>query len=189
MKKLPGKKKERKLTTKERMFVAEYEKDWNASRAAVAVGYSEKSAAKLGSRLVHKSGIVEEIQKRIDGRLRKMGVERERFFKEVTRIAYSDIGKLFNEDGSLKNPSEMDEDTRAALSSIQVLEEFEGSGESRSQIGWTKKIRMWDKTKALEFIGKHLHLFNGDRDGDDRPNVIFQTININKPANSGLSEE
>ena len=43
-------------------------------------------------------------------------------------------------------------ETAAAVSSVEVREEFEGQGESRKLVGYTKKIK-WDKTAAI----KHGH--------------------------------
>ena len=53
----------------------------------------------------------------------------------------------------------MPEALRLAISSIEVFEEFEGSGKDRVYIGDTKKLKIWDKVKALELLGKHLKLF------------------------------
>lgn len=55
------------MTTKQARFVEEYPKDWNATRAAVRAGYSEKTAAQMGYKLVHKSSEVREaLRQRLD---------------------------------------------------------------------------------------------------------------------------
>ena len=59
----------------------------------------------------------------------------------------------------MKNLSELDDDTAAALSGIETLEEFEGAGGDRCLVGHTKKVRSWDKGRALELLGKHLGMF------------------------------
>ena len=50
------------LTPKQRRFVEEYCKDWNATRAAIAAGYSERTACSIGSENLRKP----EIKKAID---------------------------------------------------------------------------------------------------------------------------
>lgn len=57
-----------KLTDKQIAFCIEYIKDWNATRAAIAAGYSEKTARNIASENLAKPYIadyIEEIQKDI----------------------------------------------------------------------------------------------------------------------------
>lgn len=78
----------------------------------------------------------------------------EKLLRELARAGFSDIRKLYDEKGNLKNVADLDDATAAALNSIEVFEEFEGFGRERHQIGVTKKIKMIDKLKALELYGK-----------------------------------
>lgn len=50
------------LTDKQRVFVHEYLKDWNATRAAAAAGYSEATSRQQGSRLLSNVVIKKYIQ-------------------------------------------------------------------------------------------------------------------------------
>lgn len=57
-----------KLTDKQRIFCIEYLKHWNATKAAIAAGYSEKSAEVIGFENLRKPKIakfIEEAQKDI----------------------------------------------------------------------------------------------------------------------------
>jgi phage terminase small subunit len=49
------------LTPRERMFIAEYPVDWNATQAAIRAGYSAKSAKHIGHELTRKPKISEAI--------------------------------------------------------------------------------------------------------------------------------
>lgn len=54
-----------KLSIRQKKFVMEYMKDYNASQAAIRAGYSENTAASQGSRLLSKANIsrvVKELQ-------------------------------------------------------------------------------------------------------------------------------
>ena len=53
--------KKRRLTNRQRAFVAEYLRDFNASRAARAVGYSERSARAIGQENLTKPDIAQAI--------------------------------------------------------------------------------------------------------------------------------
>ena len=52
-----------KLTVKQQIFVDEYIIDFNATRAAIAAGYSEKTASRMGSENLSKPVIQEAIAK------------------------------------------------------------------------------------------------------------------------------
>lgn len=149
----------RKLTPKQERFCQLYTVHWNATRAAREAGYSEKSASVQGYDLLN----IPLVQKRIDElkehALKEIGVSRERILLELTRIATVDIGQAFDEMGQLKPLGEIPEDVRRAIAGIEVNEIFDGQGEQKSVIGLAKKIKLWDKPKSLELIGKHLRLF------------------------------
>lgn len=83
----------------------------------------------------------------------------ESVLSEVKRMSKADVRTLFHEDGRLKLPHEWDEATAKCVASIEVDELFEGAGKERAQVGWTKKIKLWDKLKANELMGKHLAMW------------------------------
>lgn len=81
-------------------------------------------------------------------------------FEQLMRLAKSKLRTLFNEDGSLKLPHEWPEEADAFVASIETEELFEGVGQDRIHIGYTKKVKLWDKLKSIEMLGKKLGLFN-----------------------------
>lgn len=82
------------------------------------------------------------------------GVTVERTMKELERISFFDPAKLYDENGNLKNIPDMDEDVRRAIAGIDVMEEYEGTGKDRKFIGYTKKIRFWNKVEANKELCK-----------------------------------
>jgi phage terminase small subunit len=85
-----------------------------------------------------------------------------RVLQEIARIALFDPRKLFFDDGTPKPITSLDDDTAAALAGLDVTEEFEGSGEDRKFVGYTKKYKIADKNTALEKLAKHLGLYEKD---------------------------
>lgn len=85
-----------------------------------------------------------------------------RVLLEASRLATFDPRKLFRDDGSPKPITELDDDTAAALAGLDVVEEFEGSGEDRKFVGYTKKYKVADKNSALEKLFKHHGLYERD---------------------------
>ena len=148
-----------KLTPKQARFVAEYLVDLNATQAAIRAGYSERTAAAQGVRLLRNVKVRDAVAAAQGKRESRTEVTQDMVIRELARIAFSDMRKLYREDGSMKNLSELDDDTAAAISGIETLEEFEGAGGDRCLVGHTKKVRPWDKGRALELLGKHLGMF------------------------------
>lgn len=89
----------------------------------------------------------------------KSEITAERVLKAILRIAEADPRNFFDKNGNLKDIKDLDDAEAFALSHVDVDEIFSGSGHDKVKIGETKKIRTWDKTKALELLGKHLALF------------------------------
>jgi hypothetical protein len=72
---------------------------------------------------------------------------------EAERIGKVDPLKVISTTGTILPMDKIDEDTRRAIASIKVYEEFEGQGESRVKIGETVELKFWPKAPALELAG------------------------------------
>jgi hypothetical protein len=48
------------------------------------------------------------------------------------------------------------------VASVEVVEEFAGTGAKRVQIGWVKKVKLWDKNPSIEKAMKFLGMFEKD---------------------------
>lgn len=75
------------LTSKQACFVAEYLVDSNATRAAIAAGYSERTAARIGSELLTKpllKAAVNAGRKRI---AKKLELSAEKTLSDIDRVA------------------------------------------------------------------------------------------------------
>lgn len=71
--------------------------------------------------------------------------------------ACADIADLYDGEGKLKPVDEWPEVWRQGLiQGVEIEERFEGRGNGREQVGFVKKIRLSDRLKRLELIGKHI---------------------------------
>lgn len=154
-----GEGKQKALTAKQRLFAYEYIQDLNASRAARDSGYTKENADVLGPRLAKKPHIAAFIQSLMDKRAEKLGIQAEKTLEEIHRLAHSNIKGLYNDDGTIKHPLEWPDELARAVQSIEVEELFDGHGKERTWVGYTKKVKFWDKPKALELEGRHKKLF------------------------------
>lgn len=148
------------LSEEHKRFCEEYIKDRNASAAYQRAGYKATgdSARTSAWQLLQRRDIQTEIE-----RLRFPIVERAELdagavLREVGRLAFADPRKLYNPDGSLKPLDEWDPDAAACVASIETEEIWAGRGEDRRQIGVTRRVKLWDKTKALALAMDHLGL-------------------------------
>lgn len=150
------------MTNAQKRFCDEYLIDFNATRA-YKVAYpnckKDETASVNGSKLLRNTKVQEYISERQKEAEERTKVTQDMVIKELAKIAFMDIRKLYNRCGELKNIQDIDADSAGAISSLETLEEFEGYGEDREQIGDTRKVKLLDKTKALELLGKHLGMF------------------------------
>jgi hypothetical protein len=82
------------LTKREAVFVNEYVQDFNATRAAKAAGYSEKTAAQAGSRLLKSVKVAAEIHKRTKGAMAKVEAAADAAIEKLSVTAENIIAAL-----------------------------------------------------------------------------------------------
>ena len=147
------------LTAKQAAFVREYLIDSNGTQAAIRAGYSPKTAQEQASRLLSNVMVANAVKSGQDARAQDAGGTVEKVLKEIAHYAFLDPGEAFGEDGALLPIREMPEHVRRAVQSIEVLEEFEGSGQDRKFIGYTKKLKFVPKDKGTDQLGRYLKMF------------------------------
>jgi hypothetical protein len=84
---------------------------------------------------------------------------RETLLTELKKLSKSDLKKVVADDGSLLPVKDWPPEMSAAISSLEIVEEFEGKGKDKVQTGWNKKIKLWNKEKSLELLGKSISYF------------------------------
>lgn len=167
------------MTDKQKKFCDEYLLDFNATRAyrtAYPSCKSDEVAKAAGSRLLTNVNVKQYIEERKQELKKRITVTQEDVINQLARIAFGDIRKLYNENGGLKDIQNIDDDTAPIIAGIETTEEFDGYGQDREQIGYTKKIKMADKTKALDLLGKYFGIYKDKVEvSQDKP---FE-VNIN----------
>ncbi len=173
------------MTDAQKRFCDEYLIDLNATRA-YKVAYkrckSDLTARTNGSKLLTNTNIQEYISKKQKQIEKRTEVTQDMVIKELAKIAFLDIRKLYTDNGQLKNVADLDSDTAGAISSLETLEEYDGYGDDREKIGDTQKVKLLDKTKALELLGRHLGIFNDKLDlnvkeKEEKKNAISDILN------------
>lgn len=149
------------LTDKQQRFVDEYLIDLNATQAAIRAGYSEKTARAVGCENLTKPDIMNAVHNAKAKRSERTQITQDRVLKEIARLGFSDLRNVMTNGGGLLNPTEWDDDTAAAISSLEVVRQNSGEYDSdgRPIPEHVHKIKVWDKNAALEKLAKHLGIY------------------------------
>lgn len=148
------------LTEKQKRFCDEYLIDLNATQAAIRAGYSVKNADKIGSELLGKTRVSETISRKIAERSKRTGINQDRVIQELARIAFVNPQNVIDsEDASVREDAT--EDDLACIQSVKVKTMDGAKGKSVE-----REVRLNDKMKALELLGKHLGMFKNKLEVD-----------------------
>lgn len=124
--------------------------DLNATQAAIRAGYSPDTAKSIGSENLTKPDIQACIAKAMAERSKRTGVNADRVVTELAKIAFVNASDVIDADTATLKPDAAPEDT-AAIQSVKV--------KTFGEDGLEREIKMADKLKALELLGKHLGMF------------------------------
>lgn len=183
------------FTARQERFIVEYVASGNATRSAIAAGYSEGSAHVQGSQLLSNPKIVEEVERRkqaIERKvLKKFEVTREWIVEELAKLARSNMADFtaFDEEGNpVLDFSDVDRDKMAAVREITSEVYTEGRGENASRVKRTK-FSLYDKRAALMDLAK-LEGHVVDRQQLTGPNGgPLQTVNAHVVSSAELTPE
>jgi len=78
---------------------------------------------------------------------------------ELKDIGLADIRAAYDSNNTLLPVSQWPAALARTVQAVEVQEDWEGQGSNRIKIGETKRLKMWDKLRALELLGKNLKLF------------------------------
>jgi phage terminase small subunit len=181
-KKKPTKKTSRKdeLTHLQKRFVQFILKGNNQKDAYLKAGYKArgKTAYENASRLARKAKVKKAIQKGQEKANRAAEITQKRILEEYGKIAFFTIKQIYDENGKLKPVKDMDDATAAVIAAIDISHKHTHSGE----IEILKKIKAYDKIKALDSLARTQGMFN------DKLNLGMNSETLNAIL-SGLPEE
>lgn len=126
----------------------------NGKRAAIEAGFAEKGAEVTASKLLREPKVAEAIAQRAEIVAKKYELTTELAARTIYQELVFDPAKLYREDGSLKDVTELDEDTRMALVSV----EFEQIGGKDCPVT-VRKVKWAARHQAREQLMKHLGMF------------------------------
>lgn len=138
------------MTKKQKRFCEEYLIDLNATQAAIRAGYSPDTAKAIGCENLTKPDIRAHIDLVMAERSRRTGVNADRVIQELAKIAFVNATDVIDPKTATVKENALPEDT-AAIQSVKV--------KTFGEDGLEREIKMADKLKALEMLGRHLGMF------------------------------
>jgi len=142
------------VTKKQKRFVEEYLIDLNATQAAIRAGYSPITAQEQGSRMLSNVMVQTAVAKAMADRSRRTGINQDRVVLELAKIAFVNAADVIDSSNATIKSDATADDTAAIQSvKVKVIPTKDGEGIER-------EIRLNDKIKALELLGKHLGMWN-----------------------------
>lgn len=159
-----------RLTAKQKRFANEYIIDLNATQAAIRAGYTSKYANTNANKLLQNTTLAEYIQGLMDERSRRTLVTQDKVVNELANIAFADISSFLKVENNQVEVFDTDSIQHEMLAAIAEIKEG----------NYGISIKLHDKLKALELIGRHLGMFK------DKLEV---TADVNNPFEGLTTEE
>lgn len=138
------------MTKKQKRFIEEYLIDLNATQAAIRAGYSPDTAYSIGNENLKKPEIKAYIDKAMAERSKRTGVNADRVVMELAKIAFVNADDVIDFKTATVKEGARPEDM-AAIQSVKV--------KTFGEDGLEREIKMADKIKTLELLGRHLGMF------------------------------
>ena len=150
------------LTAKQERFCNEYLIDLNGKQAAIRAGFSAKTAMEQASRLLSNVKVSERIQELQQKRQKRTDITADKVIIELAKIAFFDIRKIFDDNGNLISPHDLEDEVACAIASIKTR--IEKSGPDKEDWAEIKEYRANDKLRALEMLARHFGIFAKEND-------------------------
>ena len=124
-----------------------YLSDFNISQTAQRMGMSSSSVRNI---INTNRNALDELQQ---ARQLRAKVDADYVLSSLKELNETDIGDVFNDDGSLKPISDWSPVLRRGISSLSVKEQVDDGG---ALVGRVVNVKLPDKLKTLELMGKHI---------------------------------
>ncbi len=155
------------LTDRQRNFCYCYYESFNATQAAIKAGYSEKTAAEQGCRLLKNVKVKEFLEKLREVYRTEFLLTQERVMNRHVQIALSDMRDFITEDGKLRSNYD-----GTLVKKLTIRSSTYSDGEVKKE-DRAVTIELEDRKPSLNLITKKLNL-------DPDTNIAKQRLEIEK---------
>jgi phage terminase small subunit len=163
------------LTAKQKIFADEYLIDLNATRAYKAAYprvKNNETAAANSSRMLRNAKVEDYIQKRMKDREKRTEITQDMVLKELAKIGFANITDYVTIEGPYVKVKQTEDIPSEKIGAIAGIKEGANGIE----------IKLNDKGKALELIGRHLGMWKDKME-------LSGEVNTNNPFEGLTTEE
>lgn len=148
------------MTPKQEAFCREYLIDLNGTQAAIRAGYSVKGAHVQAAQLLSNPKVSEHLQTLMMERAQRTEIDADWVLKRLAQDATADLADLYDEHGNLKPVGEWPMAFRTGLvAGVETAQERDGDDPEGNPVYVTvRKVKLMDRTKLLEMIGRHVNI-------------------------------
>ena len=144
------------MTPRQAQFVREYLIDLNGTQAAIRAGYSAKTATSAAERLLRNVDVLRAVQEAGAARAERTQINADWVLTRLDQESTADLADLYTESGALKSVHDWPLIWRQGLvAGIEAVEEKDDRG---NVIGMVQKVKLSDRIKRIELIGKHVNV-------------------------------
>jgi phage terminase small subunit len=147
------------LTAKQIAFAIAYAGCGVATQAARVAGYSPKTAAAQGCMLLKHPGVAALIDGERVARWQRLQMAGDEVLARAAVLARSNVKRMFEVDGRVKNPADLDEFDAYCVASVEAQLVFGADGAPPEEI---RKIKMRDPMPALRLLAQHHKLVGAE---------------------------
>ena len=135
------------LEEKQQLFVLEYMKDLNGTKAAIRANYAEDSAHVQASRMLSYAKVKNAIAELKAQRNERLNVDAGYVLQRLLEVDQLDVIDILDKNNNLKDVKDWPIEWRRNVSQFEVAE---------NSSGVVTKLKFPDKVKNLELIGRHI---------------------------------
>ena len=146
------------MTDKQKKFCEEYVVDWNGKRAAIAAGYSKKTATQIAYQILQKEEVKDYIDECKANVQKLVGISKIRIGRNLVNVASSNVDDVMDDWGKVKEWKDIAREVKAAISQLDVEVKEEGKVKTTNI-----KLKMHNPVPANQELNKMFGYNEPDR--------------------------
>jgi phage terminase small subunit len=174
------------LGPKMELFCQEYVVDFNGTRAAIAAGYKADYAGEQASQYLKKPEVRARLAVLKAARLAKVKLTQQEVLERLAAQVRHDPRLLFNEDGSLKSPHELDDET--AMGIVAIEHTAVRDMETGKVIGHTAKVKSTDRVASIALAMRHFGMLKDKLDLNISPVQVHDMAALARLTDAELEQ-
>lgn len=177
---------EPKLNHRQQVFVAEYLVDFDATRAAIAAGYSKKSARFIAAQNLSKGYIRAAIEAAIEERKARLDISAQAVIQELALIGFANMADFIaiDEGGAIRAfPLDSLPEGKPRIIKrvkekrvIRTIKRTKDRPDGEEVLDSIYEFELCDKVKSLELLSRHLGLLHDKTEVDLKVPITIQII-------------